>query len=141
MPFERLTSTRRSSQASGDCDLTLQPTDAHSNSRTLTLNIRATASSSSRALAAGPLGAMTTAAVCAAAVVLLVQATAMAAAAPHAAPAHRAAPPAVRNITGYATPFVVPADGAQNFTVVIRGSGFGTKANQPRDLVCRLKVR
>lgn len=47
-----------------------------------------------------------------------------------------------RNITGSATPAVAPADVTTNTTLeyVVRGEGFGTRASQPSDLQCRLKV-
>jgi hypothetical protein len=44
-----------------------------------------------------------------------------------------------RNITGVASPYVVPADGHGNFTCIVRGVGFGTRDEQPSDLICRMK--
>ena len=35
---------------------------------------------------------------------------------------------------------MVPADTVKNFSVVVRGVGFGAPATQPSDLICRLKV-
>ena len=47
-----------------------------------------------------------------------------------------------RNITGKAIPYVVPADIRANstFTVIVRGTNFGTPQSQPSDLKCRVKV-
>ena len=45
-----------------------------------------------------------------------------------------------RNITGSATPLIFPADTSREFTVIVRGTNFGTHAEQPDDLRCRVKV-
>ena len=47
---------------------------------------------------------------------------------------------ATRNITGNTSPFLFPADTASSFQVIVTGTNFGTYANQPKDLRCRVKV-
>eukprot|EP00941_MAST-03F_sp_MAST-3F-sp1_P006346 g6346.t1 len=44
-------------------------------------------------------------------------------------------------VDGIAEPYLLPTDlASRNFTVIVSGSGFGTRAKQPSDLVCHAKV-
>ena len=45
-----------------------------------------------------------------------------------------------RNMSGVTVPAVLPADAAGTFSLLVRGSNFGTPSNQPADLRCRLKT-
>ena len=45
-----------------------------------------------------------------------------------------------RNITGTTFPLVQPADSASPFPVIVTGTNFGTAADQPSDLICRVKT-